>query len=694
MFGFKLGAVKLWAVALLAAAALCGAEVTFDGRRDVLSRDQANHIILSASMAEAFLDMSFPPRVSPILDDGLGNPFHQFYSPLAHGSVAAVALVLGDLIDGFTSVSVFLLALAFVYSFKLGRYLTLSDRCAALAAFLFVTAPYFSTDRVLRGAFAEYFAFALLPMAMYYNLRALPLASLRIWTLAALSTAALLHAHLITGVFFLFFYAVFLLLAVACALARRASRRKTRGEVIPDPAAPSGAAASGPFRSPGQFGAPEPPEPPPMIWPFARKALAAASVAAGAILLSMWYMGPVVFYGDLVVKSGMLAGASSAASAFMTPILSLFSLTDSSWNFKSNLMALPRFQAGILPLASFAAYLYFHPGRRSSWALPFALVAGLILSVTARPAAFLLPPLKYIDIAQFSYRLLSFFALSAAAAGALALKAFFSGGPGVSPASRSVASMALIAFALAMGAPYVYPRTLPDRFSMSMDTGMAYSVSRLAYGQDAFLRVPPADGALPGLWTDPGRSALGAGGKAGDWRFKANLEEYYRASGGPKGEVLLDVLYYPGLQDIELSIDGKPAALGPGTYWQKREARDRPAPATVFLKRGAVSFHGLKVSGAPEKGLFEARVRFVGFRWANLTSAASAALLLGAVALNGVRVARRKARQPEREDGKNWMNGMNGMNGRKEMTGKSGKPGKPGKPGKASVAEQAGEAEE
>ncbi|MDR1312216.1 MAG: hypothetical protein LBQ12_00615 [Deltaproteobacteria bacterium] len=672
-FGFKKGAVKLWAVALLAAATLSGAEATFDGRRDVLAEDQANHIVLSASMAEGLLDMSFPPRVSPILDDGLGNPFHQFYSPLAHGAVAAGALVLGDLIDGFTSVSVFLLALAFVYSFKLGRYLTLSDRCAALAAFLFVTAPYFSTDRVLRGAFAEYFAFALLPMATYYNLRALPLASLRLWALAALSTAALLHAHLITGVFFLFFYAVVLLLAVACALARRAAWRKASGSAVSGPAAPSGPA--GTSGSSPASGTSKPPGPPPRVWPFARKALAAGSVAAGAIVLSMWYMGPVLFYGDLVIKSYFGSGASTASSGYMTPVLGFFSLTDSSWNFRSNLEIASRFQAGVLPLASYGAFLYFLPGRRSSWALPFALSAGLVLFVIASPEAFLLPPLKYIDIAQFPYRLLSLFTLAAAAAGALALKAFFARSPGFSPASRSVASMVLIALAFASGVPYVYPRTIKDISPLNMDTGTAYSVSRLVYSQDAYLRVPPADGAPPGLWTDPGRAALGRGGKAGDWSFEADLGEYYRASGGPEGEVLLDVLYYPGLQDIEVSVDGKKVALALGTYWQKRDPLDSPVHLSFFVRRDPVNFHGLRISGAPDSGAFKARVRFVGFRWANLTTAGAAALLLGALAASAVRRARRRARLLQTEGIEISEVGGKGDYGENEKAGETGEAG-------------------
>ncbi|MDR1313835.1 MAG: hypothetical protein LBQ12_09095 [Deltaproteobacteria bacterium] len=624
-FRFKAGAAKLWAAALLAAIVLSGAEVTFNGRRDFHAPDQFHHALLSASMAEGFLDMTFPPRVSPILGDGLGNPYHQFYSPLAHAAVAALALLLGNVIDGYTFGSVFLMALAFVYAYRLGRYLTLSDRCAAFAAFLFVTAPYLAADRVLRGAFAEYFAFTLLPMATYYNLRALPLASYRIWALAVLSTAALLLTHLITGVFFLFFYATFVALAVICALARRLSFRK--GEVWP-PAPPPGA---GKGRCPIA---------PPRVWPFARKALAAGSVAAGAILVGMWCLGPVAFYGDLAIKGDVLAGASSASSAFLTPILGLFSLVDSSWNFRANEMNLARFQTGILPLASYAAFLYYFAGRRATWALPLSVTAGLVLFAVARPAAFLYPPLKFLDIAQYSYRLLSLFALAASAAGALALKAFFRRTPGFSPASRSVAAMVLVAFALAMAAPYVYPRTVKGLKVLTMDTGEIYRRSRLTSGEGAYLRMPPAPES--GDWINSGRAAVPWSGKAGDWRFKTELGEWGRASGGPPGEVLLDVLYYPGLQYIEVSVDGKPRDLVLETYWQKRESFERPGDVVP----GA--FHGLKLSGAPEEGTLRVRVRFTGYGWANWTSVAAILLLLGGQIRSSVR-ARRRSRELARQ---------------------------------------------
>jgi hypothetical protein len=602
MFGYRAGALKLWGVAILVAVTLCGAEVNYRGRRDVLAHDQMNHLVLTASMAEGFLEGTFPPRVSPMLSGGLGNPYHQFYSPLSHMYSAAASLLMGDTMTGFSLCTVFILALAFVYAFRLGRYLTLSNHCAAAAAFLFVTAPYLSTDRVLRGAFAEYVAFCLLPMALYYNLRALPFRSFKAWAKATVSTAALLLTHLITGFFFLLFYAVFLILSGLSLLIRHYGRGGTEGTGVQ-------------------------PGPCPKLWPFIRKAFAAMTIAVFATLLGMYCLGPVLFYSDLVMKRDVLANTAISVSGAVTPILSLFSLTDTSWNYESHLMVHSRFQAGFALLASYGAFVYFLARRRTAWAFPFALTAGLVLVTVTKPEVFLYPPLKYVDIAQFSYRFLSLFTLSAACAGALALRALFRSSGGFAPASRTAAAMAVIALSLTLAVPYLYPRPVQQsRLGLNLYSSIIFERSRLFYGENAYLRVPPAEASAE--WTDPGRVSVGWRGKPGDWIFLAELEDYYRVSGGPPGEVLLDVLYYPGLQHIEILADGKPLEVQLGTWWQRRD--------TV---RGAFEtetggFHGLKITGAPEKGFLKVKVRFTGYSWANWISLATIAFLLGGTALS------------------------------------------------------------
>jgi hypothetical protein len=421
------------------------------------------------------------------------------------------------------------------------------------------------------------------------------------WLLAVLCTAALLQTHLITGSFFIFFYAVFFILTFIFVLLNHLCIR-------------NGFAGISSCISVQ------------LIRKVCKKALMAASVSISAVLICMWCLGPVAFYDDLKMKQVFLAREKTAESARQTPPLAVFSLTDTSWNFSSNESQVARFQTGIIIFASFIAFIYFNARRRTLWSLPFILTAGFIILVVVRPSLFNYPPLKYFDIAQFSYRFLNLFTLVASVAGAVALRSFFRSIPGFTYAPRTTISLILITLSLAVAVPYVYPRVLKDQWvNYNVNSSMIRASQKLIYGEDDYLRVPPRDDAGPDVWTDPGRLTVAREGKSGDWRFRVDLAKYYLNSSGPRGEILLDVLFYPSLQQIEIFIDGIPAFANFETYWQQRDSFG------PFRIKEVAGFHGLKLTGMPDKGIFEARVRFTGFRWANLTSL-SACLIIFCIA--------------------------------------------------------------
>jgi hypothetical protein len=600
IFNFKTRSIKLWTLALLVAITYSGTDVTFDGRRDILTTDQYNQVMLCASVINSFKDGVFPPRVSSILSDGLGNPYHQFYSPVTHTYIAFVSLILGDLIEGFAVGSILLLALSFVYMFKLAHYFTFSDHCAVVAAFMFVTAPYLSTDRFLRGAFSEYTCFCLLPMALYYNLRALHFRRFKYWLLAVLISSVVLQAHLLIGSFFLLFYSIFIGLYCILSLIFNyysnnllSNAVKMKGINL-------------------------------RLKHISRKAFAAASVALIAILLSMWYLGPIALYSDLTMKRIILPQGQTVKSGWLTPMLSVFSVSDSSWNFKMGNEHVSRFQTGCLILTSYIAFIYFFIRRRTTLALPFAITVGFLLLLILRPILFTYPPMKYVDIIQFSYRFLSLFVLGATVSGALVLRTIFKHSNNLTCASKTAISLSLIVLAIVAGYPYVYPRLANFQWIRYMvNTPMIYAHSKLSYGEEAYLRFPPPDTACPDVWTDPERkSVVGKNERAGDWKFSVELQNFYHNSDENPGEMLLDVLYYPGLQKIDVTVDGIPVDVKYDTYWQKRSTfgpfwADEPGP-----------FHGLKLIGVPGNGLLEARIRFTGFSWANWTSFATLIFLV------------------------------------------------------------------
>jgi hypothetical protein len=373
------------------------------------------------------------------------------------------------------------------------------------------------------------------------------------------------------------------------------------------------------------------------------KGLVAASIAISAVLLDMYCLGPAVLYDDLMIKTKLLTW-TTADSGYMTPVLSLFSLTDHSWNRPSWLKNFVRLQVGLVLIVSYAAFIYFCVRRSTSWALPFAVTAGLVLLAVARPYVFLLPPLSWVDIAQFSYRLLTLFTLCASVCGALAMSALFKTIPGFGPGARCAAAMSVIALALALSAPYLNPGAVKGKDGVHVGTAQLYHRSSLTYGEADYLRPPPEPDAGPDVWVDIDRMIMGGVGNPGGMRFKVRLEDYYPVSGGPPGEVLLNVLHYPGLQKIEILVDGRPANVGVGTYWQARKSFE----GLDLTKRSA--FHGIRITGAPSSGLLEIRVRFTGYSWANWTSLFSLVLLVAGSAWSTVRDReRRKSRVRLRE---------------------------------------------
>ncbi|MDR1314119.1 MAG: hypothetical protein LBQ12_10600, partial [Deltaproteobacteria bacterium] len=526
------GAAGLCAAALMAALALCGAETVSDGRRDVFRFDQYNHLILVASAEQSLRSGVFPPRVSPLLTSGLGNPYHQFYSPLAHTATAAVSIAAGDVVAGYSATVVLLLAFAFASMYRLGLYLTGSKECAAFAAVAFVTAPFLHADRTLLAAYAEYFALCLLPAVAYLNLRALGFRSYRRWALAAVATAALMLTHLLTAFHFFVFYALFLVLSGIPA------------------AAASGATAPRRRRA------------------FLRKALSAGSVVAAALLLSMYFMGPVLFYEDLVIKKEILGQVfRTAESGRYTPLPGLLGLNSSPWDWARQFADFSRLQAGFVACASVAAFALLRFRRGGAYSLPFAAVSALALLFAAFPSVLGLPVLRAVDVAEFSYRFLGLFAFAGALAGALALKAAFAARPGLSPALRSSAALASASLAVVLASPYLYPAGFP--YSQAWRAGSAEILSRgaLLSNEDAYLRVAPPDGA--GVWEAGARPVVAGEGRPGDMVFRADLERCPPACRGPEGELFLGALYFPGLQDIEISLDGRPADFPLSTWWER-----------------------------------------------------------------------------------------------------------------------------
>ncbi|MDR2613113.1 MAG: hypothetical protein LBG06_09945 [Deltaproteobacteria bacterium] len=585
-------AACLWLAAFGLALALCGSETVSGGRRISPVPDQFNALVLVMSFRDALLEGQLPPRVSPILSGGAGNPYHQFYSPLAYAIPALLSLPLGDAMAGHAAASLLFTALGFVYAWKLSRLLTLSDAGVAAGALLFTTAPYLLCDRVLRGAWPEFAGFSLLPLTAYLLLRGANGGAARRLLPAAAGLAALSLTHLIASFLLALFLSLFAALwGLNCLWAggpegRRALRK------------------------------------------LGRRAARVAAAGVAAFLLAACYLAPMSLQGDLVMKHYLQAQGQFPATGLLTSLLSLISPASSD-PVLENLTEPERYQLGAWLLLSVAAYAHLllrgsprrlpgRPAHRPLHALPLLLTAALAAAVVLAPggAETVFPPAAY---AQFSYRYIMILVLCAAPMGAMALA-------GLSRRAPRRPSRA--------GRP---PRPSPSRPppsrlptsasrrrpALRVTGGVPMEVSKariyrehptLIYGDNAYFRWPPGADRI-------GRDVPAArgGGTSANRVFRIDLSGAPRLPGDP-GAVLLDVLWYPGLQEVKARLDGRELTPGLGTFWQFR-------PGLGFLPTEDWPFHGLILRGLPDSGLLEAEVRFTGMRRANLVSAAALAFL-------------------------------------------------------------------
>ncbi|MDR3153400.1 MAG: hypothetical protein LBW85_03805 [Deltaproteobacteria bacterium] len=520
-----------------------------------------------------------------------------------------------------------LLTFALVSAYRLGFYLTGSAPCAAVAAFVFATSPHLAVDRDMLGYYSEYFAFCLLPAALYWNLRAISLKSFRRWALAVIFTGALILSHLITGFFFLFFYALFFILAAARFPLREliSHRGSGHGLARPEMTGKKNHPVMSGRHSRARRGK-----------AYFRKAVTALSVAVAALLLCAYYLGPAILYGDLVIKKLLLTEMKTGFSHSFTQLLTVLSFADLPWSWQAQLRGSSfKFQAGLLVFASHVAFACYCAKARSTWALPFALTSWTIFVFVVRPQVFFWPLLREVDIAQFPFRFLIFFTLAGTVSCSVALRTIFSLSNGLSAGGRAAVALALVGLTLALSGPYLYPRFVGDDAVLTISADDIRSSGALQHNEDAYLRPVPPMGSI--AWVNPERKAIQGAGRADDRKFTTDLAEYCLSSGGPPGEILLDILYFPGLQEVETNVFHPAKRAGTGaeefnldTYWQRRET------VTSHGVEGPGAFHGLRLTGFPCQGRLEARVKFVGMRWANRLSMAACAALIAAAAIRGV----------------------------------------------------------
>lgn len=163
-------------------------------------------------MKKCFEDFQFPCRWVPDMGYGNGFPLFNYYSALPYYIGAILSYVLG-LINAAKALFFIPLVLGGVSMFFLGQKLFGKD-AGFLSAVLYMFAPYRALDSYVRGAVAESFALALIPLVFYFVLEISEKPSRFNISFGSLSLAAVLLSHNIMTMFFIpfiFFWGLLIL---------------------------------------------------------------------------------------------------------------------------------------------------------------------------------------------------------------------------------------------------------------------------------------------------------------------------------------------------------------------------------------------------------------------------------------------------------------------------------------------------
>lgn len=184
--------LALAAVVLLAPSLLLGT---------LASHNSPQNLTWAAQFAEQFRTGVLYPRWMPDSFDGLGSPAFYFYPPLPFWIDALVSVVTLNLMPVSYRLAVTATLILWASGLAMHAwlaYLTPNRRAALLGALAYMAAPYHMLDYYMRGAFAEFTAFAVLPLVVL----AIGLVADRRHgsTIGlAVAYAALLLAHLVTA---------------------------------------------------------------------------------------------------------------------------------------------------------------------------------------------------------------------------------------------------------------------------------------------------------------------------------------------------------------------------------------------------------------------------------------------------------------------------------------------------------------
>lgn len=159
------------------------------------------HIMRIFEMRKCFADLQIPCRWVPDMGWGNGFPLFNYYSALPYyiGAILSYPLTY---VDSAKALFFIPLILGGISMFLLCRYL-FGKIPGLVGAILYLFAPYRAVDSYTRGAVAESFSLALIPIVFYFGIRLIKKKSVFAFVGLSLSLAAFLITHNLMTMMFL-----------------------------------------------------------------------------------------------------------------------------------------------------------------------------------------------------------------------------------------------------------------------------------------------------------------------------------------------------------------------------------------------------------------------------------------------------------------------------------------------------------
>ena len=368
--------------------------------------DLAAHVSGIVEATRALREGQFPLRVAPWQLDGSRYPFFSYYGNLPY--TVGGLLCVGLRVDPYTAwklVNLISLTLGAFYAFRCAETLTRRTLPSIIGGVVFLFAPYMWTDVHVRWAFTETVSFALLPVVLFYALRAFASRGLGYVLLSGVAWSLLALSHNITYLYASALFGVFFLSCLRLAAGWRGLRASAR-----------------------------------------RLCRVGFGYALG-VLLTLWFLVPqFATIDDLVIKDLLAAPVGgdflAPLSVLMSPVLR--SPPASSTPDLGIQVGWPILAGVLLAGAALVARKRLSAGAAGHLPRMLAFFA-LVLVLVAMPSAWWksIPTVFYV--VQSSYRLLMFVVLAGALLTSLGFAAWFCRGGRTMSLAHVLGATALVA---------------------------------------------------------------------------------------------------------------------------------------------------------------------------------------------------------------------------------------------------------